>query len=79
MNAFVVGGSAALVLVLAMLPLAAVPAADAVLPLGIFSSIKATADHIYGHEVRLWRAGNRVVGQMLTGMPIPMRGAKGIP
>jgi hypothetical protein len=38
--------------------------ASAVLPLGIFSSIKATADHTYGHEVRLWRAGNRVVGQM---------------
>jgi hypothetical protein len=36
----------------------------AVLPLGIFSGVKATADHTYGHEVRLWRAGNRVVGQM---------------
>jgi hypothetical protein len=37
---------------------------DAVLPLGIFSGVKATADHTYGHEVRLWRAGNRVIGQM---------------
>jgi hypothetical protein len=36
----------------------------AVLPLGIFSGIKATADHTYGHEVRLWRVGNRVVGQL---------------
>lgn len=39
-------------------------AADAVLPLGVFSGVKATADHTYGHEVRLWRIGNRVVGQM---------------
>lgn len=39
-------------------------AADAVLPLGVFSGVKATADHTYGHEVRLWRMGNRVVGRM---------------
>ena len=38
--------------------------ADTVLPLGTFSGVKATVDHTYGHEVRLWRAGNRVVGQM---------------
>ena len=63
MNSFVLGGSVAL-LVLVMLSFSAVPATDAVLPLGVFSSIKATADHAYGHEVRLWRAGNRVVGQM---------------
>jgi hypothetical protein len=65
MNSFVPGGSAALVLVLAMPSFAAVPPAETVLPLGIFSSIKATADHTYGHEIRLWRVGNRVVGQML--------------
>jgi hypothetical protein len=64
MNSFMVGGSAALVLVLTMPSFAAVPAADAVFPLGIFSSIKATADHTYGHEVRLWRSGSRLVGQL---------------
>ena len=64
MNSFVLGGSVAL-LVLAMPSFSAVPAPDAVLPLGVFSSVKATADHTYGHEVRLWRAGNRVVGQLI--------------
>jgi hypothetical protein len=44
--------------------LAAEVTSSTVLPLGIFSAIKATADHTYGHEVRLWRAGDRVVGQM---------------
>lgn len=32
-------------------------------PLG-YSGIRATEDHTYGHEVRLWRAGNRLVGQL---------------
>ena len=63
MNSFVLGGSA--VLALAVSSLVTVRAADVVLPLGVFSSVKATADHTYGHEVRLWRAGNRVVGQLI--------------
>lgn len=44
--------------------LAAEAKAGAVQPLGVYSRVQATGDHAYGHEVRLWRAGNRVVGQM---------------
>ena len=38
---------------------------DGVLPIGVFSSIKATTDHTYGHEVRLWRNGKRLLGQLI--------------
>ena len=57
--------AAALLIFLSAPALAAEANQVAVLPLGVFSSIKATADHTYGHEVRLWRAGNRVVGQLI--------------
>ena len=36
----------------------------AVQPLGVYSRVKATEDHTYGHEVRLWRLENRLVGQL---------------
>ena len=44
------------------------PAAEAkssvVQPLGVYSRIRAGEDHTYGHEVRLWRLGNRLLGQV---------------
>lgn len=44
---------------------AAEPKADAVTPLGTYSRIRATEDHTYGHEVRLWQSGSRLIGQVL--------------
>ena len=43
----------------------------AVTPVGAYARIKATADHTYGHEMRLWQSGNRLIGQVLywDGMP----------
>ena len=37
----------------------------AVTPVGAYARIKATADHTYGHEMRLWQSGNRLIGQVL--------------
>ena len=39
----------------------------AVQPLGVFSGVKATVDHTYGHEIRLWRVGStgRLLGQVV--------------
>ena len=51
--------------------LAAMPAfaaetkTGAVQPLGVYSRIRATEDHTYGHEVRLWRLGNRLLGELI--------------
>jgi hypothetical protein len=37
----------------------------AVMPMGVFSAVRSTADHTYGQKVRLWRTGTRVVGEVL--------------
>ena len=52
-------------MMLAMFCTATAGAADAVTPLGAYARIKATEDHTYGHEVRLWQSGERVIGQVL--------------
>lgn len=44
---------------------APVIAAEPVTPLGAYARIKATEDHTYGHEIRLWQSGGRVIGQVL--------------
>jgi hypothetical protein len=36
----------------------------AVQPIGVYSGVKATEDHTYGHKVRLWRLRHRLVGQV---------------
>lgn len=56
---------------------AAEPKADAVTPLGAYSRIKATNDHTYGHEMRLWQTGSRLMGQVLywDGNPEAQKGA----
>ena len=65
MRTFLLVGFAALLNLHSALAFAVEVKPDAVLPLGIFSGVKATADHTYGHEVRLWRVGNRMVGQLI--------------
>jgi hypothetical protein len=50
---------------LAVMPaMAAETTSAAVQPLGVFSGVKATADHTYGHELRLWRLGDRLLGRL---------------
>ncbi len=39
--------------------------AGPIAPLGAYAQIKATEDHTYGHELRLWHTGNRLLGQLL--------------
>lgn len=34
-------------------------------PVGVFSAIRNTNDHTYGQQVRLWRSGSRLVGEIL--------------
>lgn len=38
---------------------------EAVTPLGTYTRVRATEDHAYGHEVRLWQSGSRLIGQVL--------------
>lgn len=47
----------------------------AVQPIGVYSGVKATEDHTYGHQVQLWRQGNLLTGCFIATLARARRAA----